>query len=79
MVYNIRMEPYEKIHRNRKQIFIDNFMGGVAWGLGATVGLGIVFAILGFVLGKLNFIPFVGAFVSDIVTFVLQNNPQLIK
>ena len=59
--------------------FLINFSGGVAWGLGATVGLAIVLAFFGFILGKINLVPIVGTFVADVIKFVLQNNPQLVK
>lgn len=62
-----------------KKIFLNNFLGGIAWGLGATVGLAVVLAVLTFILGKINLVPIVGTFVADVIKFVLQNNPQLIK
>lgn len=69
----------DKPHANLKKIFIQNFMGGIAWGLGASVGAAIILALLGFVVGKLNLVPIVGSFVADVIKFILQNNPQLIK
>lgn len=72
------MEKHEHIHKTRGQIFFNNFLGGVAWGLGATVGVSIFFAILAFLLSKINLIPFVGNFVSGVTTYVLQNNPNLL-
>lgn len=73
------MEKHEHLHKNRVEIFINNFLGGIAWALGATVGLAIVFAILGFVLANVNLIPFVGNFVADIVEFVVNKNPQILQ
>ncbi|KKQ95136.1 MAG: hypothetical protein A3C27_00665 [Candidatus Levybacteria bacterium RIFCSPHIGHO2_02_FULL_39_36] len=73
------MEPHEKIERTKRQIFINNFIGGIAWGLGATIGLAIVLTTLGLVVSKVNLIPVVGTFVSNILSFVLQNNPQLMR
>ena len=73
------MEKHEQIHKNRLEIFHNNFLGGIAWGLGATLGVSIFFAILAFLLSKINLIPFVGNFVSGILTYVLQNNPHLLK
>lgn len=73
------MERHEEIHKTRKHIFLNNFLGGVAWGLGATVGVSIFFAILGFLISKVNLIPFVGNFVSGVVTYVLNNNPNLLN
>jgi hypothetical protein len=72
------MERHEEIHKSRKHIFLNNFLGGIAWGLGATVGVSIFFAVLAFILSKINLIPYVGEFVSNIATYVLANNPNLL-
>lgn len=72
------MEKHEHIHKTRAQIFFNNFLGGIAWGLGATVGVSIFFAIFGFVLSKINLIPVVGNFVSGVLSYILQNNPNLL-
>ena len=73
------MEKHEQIYSSRKQIFFNNFLGGIAWALGATVGITIIIVIIGFILKNVDLIPFFGKFVSGILTFVLQNNPNLIK
>lgn len=71
------MERHEEIHRSRKHIFFNNFLGGIAWGLGATVGVSIFLGILAFILSKINVIPYVGEFVSGIASYVLKDNPNL--
>lgn len=73
------MEKYEGVKRPFKDIILNNFLGGIAWGLGATVGVSIVIAILSLILKNINLVPFIGNFVSQITNYVLQNNPQLIK
>lgn len=73
------MQPHEKIHGKIKQIVVNNFIGGISWGLGATVGASIVLAVFGIIFSKINLIPVVGDFVSQITSFVLQNNPHLVK
>ncbi|RJQ25386.1 hypothetical protein C4577_05780 [Candidatus Parcubacteria bacterium] len=73
------MEKYEKVKTSLKQMLINNFLGGIAWGLGVTIGLSIVLSILGIILKNVNLIPVVGQFVSQIVDFVLQNNPNLLQ
>jgi hypothetical protein len=72
------MEKHEHIHKTKLEIFFNNFLGGIAWGLGATVGVSIFFAIFAFILNKVNLIPVVGDFVSNIARYVLQNNPNLL-
>lgn len=73
------MEKYERIKLNRKEIMLNNFLGGVAWGTGATIGLSFFLTLVGLIVKKVGLIPIVGSFVSDIISFVLQNNPNLLK
>ena len=68
------MQKYEEVKCSRKEIIINNFLGGIAWGLGATIGVSLVLAILGFIASKANFIPVIGIFVSNILDFVLKTN-----
>ena len=72
------MERYEEINKKRGRIFIDNFIGGIAWALGATFGLAIIIAVLGIVLRNVNLIPFVGNFVEGVIEFVITKNPNLL-
>lgn len=74
----LSMEKQEHIHKSKKEIFLNNFLGGVAWGLGATVGVSIFFAIMAFLVNKVNLIPFVGNFVTEVIKYILQNNPNLL-
>ncbi|OGH17059.1 MAG: hypothetical protein A3C30_02290 [Candidatus Levybacteria bacterium RIFCSPHIGHO2_02_FULL_40_18] len=61
---------------NIKNIFATNFLGGIAWGLGATVGLAVVLTLLGLFINKLNLVPIVGSFIADLLKPGLQNNSQ---
>jgi len=72
------MQPYEKVERSKKQIIINNFIGGIAWGLGATIGLAVVLALLGFLIGRVDFVPIVGDFFANVLEYT-QRNPRLIK
>ena len=73
------MEKYEGVRKHMKDMIFNNFAGGIAWGLGATVGVSIVIAVLGLILKSINLVPFIGNFVAQVTNYVLQNNPQLIK
>lgn len=73
------MERYERVDKKRKTIFIDNFIGGIAWALGATVGLSILVAVLTIILKNSNVIPYVGNFVAGIIQFVITKNPNLLN
>ena len=73
------MERYKNVLMERKQIIINNFLGGISWGVGATLGLAIFFAILGLVLSKFDWIPVIGQFLTKINLYVSQNSPHLLK
>lgn len=73
------MEKHEQIHKTKKQIFFNNFLGGIAWGLGATVGVSIFFALVAFILSRINLIPIVGNFVVNVSSYILHNNPNLLS
>lgn len=72
------MERHEQVNKKRETIFIDNFIGGIAWALGATVGLSIIIALLSIILKNTNLIPFIGNFVAGVIEFVITKNPNLL-
>lgn len=72
------MQRSEEVKRPFKQMAMNNFVGGVMWAIGVLVGGTIVVALLGFVLGKVNLIPVIGDFLSQITDYV-QNNSRLVK
>jgi hypothetical protein len=72
------MEKHEQTHGTRRQIFVNNFLGGIAWALGVTVGLALIITILTLILKNVNLIPVVGNFVADIIRFVIQKNQNLL-
>lgn len=70
-------EKSNHIYKSRSEIFFNNFIGGIAWGLGATFGVSLIVAILGFIATQANLVPVVGSFVSEIIDFVLQHNQSI--
>lgn len=66
---------YESVTLSRKNIIINNFLGGIAWAVGTTVGLTIIVALLGFSVRQIGgFIPIIGRFVIQISDFVAANS-----
>lgn len=65
---------HENIYRGRRQIITNNFLGGLAWGIGVTLGLTVFFAVLAFISSHINFVPIVGNFVSNVIDYVLNSS-----
>lgn len=55
-----------------KTTFLHNFIGGVAWGLGLTVGLALVTYILSLSVSAFGGLPLVGDFIANIVNSTLE-------
>ena len=73
-----KVQPYERSSvLSKKDIIINNLIGGIAWAIGATVGLALFFWLLSVIAQNINFIPIVGTFVSDIINFILATNPNV--
>jgi len=74
-----KTQPYEKatgrlsLHR----IISSNFIGGIAWAVGVTIGFSLLIALLGLFSHYINFVPYIGKFVSEVIDFVISNNPRL--
>ena len=72
-------QNYDKVTLSRRQIIVNNFLGGISWGLGTTIGLSVFFAILGVIISRVDLIPIIGDWVSQILNSVLSKNPTFIR
>ena len=70
-------QPHERVTQSKRHIIMNNFIGGIAWGLGVTIGLSIVLALLGLLSSAIGLVPFVGEFVSQIIEYIERSDPGL--
>jgi hypothetical protein len=71
-------QPFERSSKlSRKEIILNNFLGGISWGLGATVGLSLFFVFLGILAKEVNLVPIVGSFASQVLNYILATNHNL--
>jgi hypothetical protein len=70
-------EKYEHVTKSKKHIFLNNIIGGIAWGIGATIGVSIVLALITLFVRLINPVPIVGEFVANVYDYVQQNNPRI--
>ncbi len=73
------IQPHERaVHKySFKRIMANNFVGGVFWALGVTIGFSLLLALLTLLSSYINLVPIVGKFTSDIIDFVLSNNSSI--
>lgn len=57
---------------SKKQIVVNNFLAGLAWGFGTTVGIGAILALLTFFATRINFVPLLGNFLAQILDFAIR-------
>lgn len=76
-------QPYARAsHRLKfREIIFNNFVGGLSWAMGATIGLSLIVTILTLMIKNvnINLIPVVGTFASQVIDFVISHNPNLQK
>jgi hypothetical protein len=54
--------------KSGRRIFIDNLLGGIAWGFGSVIGATIIVGILGLIVVETKKIPLLGSIVTVVET-----------
>lgn len=73
------VQPHERAtHRySHKRIMVNNFLAGMFWAFGVTIGFSLLLAVLTLLSGYINLVPIVGKFTSDVIDFILSNNRNI--
>jgi hypothetical protein len=64
---------YIEVDASKKDRFIIGIIGGLGWGIGATIGTAAVLVILGIFVSKINFIPIFGHFSAEVIKAAQAN------
>lgn len=72
LLENLRLDQYIKTLLSARRLMLINFLTGIMSGLGAAIGATLVLALLVYVLGRLEWIPIVGRWITDILKVVHQ-------
>lgn len=70
-------QPANRVTLPLKKLVVNNFVGGIAWAFGVTIGFSLLIAILTLISKEINVIPIIGRFVSNVIDFVLSYNKHL--
>jgi hypothetical protein len=67
------VDKFDHVHtKPRRRIFVDNLLGGLAWGVGSILGATIIIGVLGLVITRSRNIPLIG----DVVQIILDEIQQ---
>lgn len=58
--------------KTKRRIFVDNLIGGMAWGVGSIIGATIIIGALGLIVTRSRSIPLVGDVVQIIIDEINQ-------
>lgn len=72
---SIKAHQSANAYVSKKNIILNNFLGGLAWGFGTVVGATVVVAILAWFFNFINLVPIIGNMAAEIVGIVNQKNP----
>ena len=67
---------HTRVHISTWKVILNNFLGGLAWGLGTVLGATVVVAVLIILLSKLHSIPFIGDLIGNILQSIQSQNVQ---
>jgi len=62
--------------RTKKDIFIQNLIGGIGWGIGSVVGATLIVGVLGTAILRSQNIPIIGKYISEISQVINTNKPK---
>lgn len=54
--------------KSKKHIVIDNFLGGISWGVGSVIGATIIVGIVGILIVRTSTIPLIGDVVKVVIS-----------
>lgn len=75
LLEKLRLQQYMQALLNLRRIAWVSFFSGILNGLGAAIGATLILALLIYVLSRLEVLPHIGQFVSEIVKIVQQQKP----
>lgn len=58
---------HTRVYVSIGKMLFNNFLGGLAWGFGTVLGATLVVALVLLLLSKLDTVPIIGDFISEIL------------
>lgn len=75
LLEKLRLQQYVRALLSLRRIAWVSFFSGILSGLGTAIGATVVLALLLYILSRLEVVPHIGRFISEIVKIVQQQKP----
>ncbi len=59
-----------RVHQSIRKMMLNNFLGGLAWGLGTVLGATLVVGSLLWFFSKLDTAPLIGDYINNILNYI---------
>lgn len=68
-----RVEATEKIpfEPSKKRLFLNNFLAGLAWGIGTSAGIAIGISLLVLIVSRIDLVPIIGSWLAQVFEFAI--------
>lgn len=73
----MKATKYDDVRLSRKDIMINNFIGGVFWAIGTIVGAGLVVGLLGLGISRLENVDLIGPLVIEIMEKIEEGKEKI--
>jgi hypothetical protein len=70
-------DRYLPLQMKKRDIFFNNLIGGIGWGVGSALGATLVVGILGYFISQSKTLPFVGKIVETTIQEVQKQQDSL--
>ena len=70
LLERLRLDQYIRTLMSTRRLMLINFLTGIMSGLGGAIGATLVLTLLIYVLGRLEWIPVVGRWITEILNVV---------
>ncbi|MBI4037870.1 hypothetical protein HY382_02400 [Candidatus Curtissbacteria bacterium] len=68
---------YIEVNPSGLRKFLHGLLGGLGWGVGITVGTAVIIVGLGYLVSKIDFVPFIGDYLNQVIErSIRESTPQ---
>ncbi|MEY8882237.1 DUF5665 domain-containing protein [Donghicola sp. XS_ASV15] len=75
-IERLNNHKFLRVHDSYLKMMFYQLLRGISFGLGSVLGATILVSFVGFWLSKIEFIPLIGDYASQIATEIMQEMPD---